>query len=288
MTVESPPAFLQSGTYGAEQTRRAITSFLTRGSSVGSITGGLVSPNDCQLSPPGSGMSVIVSPGEVWVPGTTSTTQGGYYCRVSSSTTLSIAAADPTNPRIDTVIAQVQDAAYAGVTNSFQVAVVTGTPTAGATLANLNGHGSVPASSLVLGYVLVPNGASSIVSGDLDGVANLVTAGYDSGWEAITPGTGIINGGVFDGARLEGDRVFLRGNLNNNSGSTISTGVTIGTIPSGLRPLGSVFFSVAESNPAATVILQIASTGVMTLLTGSLPANAQVNLEGVSYCIPGQ
>ncbi len=180
MSVESPPAFLQGGTYGAEQTRRAFGSLLARGATAGSIVGGLVGETDCQLTPPGSGMTVNVAPGEIWVPGSTSSSQSGYYCRVSSTLSLSIAASDPTHPRIDTVVAQVQDAAYAGAANSFQVAVVTGTPTAGATLANLNGHGAVPASSLVIGYVLVPNAAVSIVGGDLAMAASPAVLGIRS------------------------------------------------------------------------------------------------------------
>lgn len=167
MAVESPPSFLQSGSYSAEQTRRSISGLLSRGSTIGSIVGGIVAAGDCALTAPGSGMSVNVAPGEIWVPGSSSSTQGGYYCRVSSTTNLVIAAANGSLPRIDTVVAQVQDAAYTGSTNSFQLAVVTGTATSGANLTNLTGAGSVPASSLVVGYVLVPAAASNIISGDL-------------------------------------------------------------------------------------------------------------------------
>jgi microcystin-dependent protein len=193
MAVETPPAFLQAGTYGAEQTRRSIYCLLARGASIGSVAGGLVGPTDCALSPPGSGMSVSVAPGEVIVPGSTSATQGGYYGRVSSSTSLSIAAADPTNPRIDTVIAQVQDAAYAGSTNSFQLAVVTGSPGSGATLSNLLGKGSVPASSVVLGYVLVPANATNVVSADIASVALPVTLGAVN---SVQPGDLILSAGT--------------------------------------------------------------------------------------------
>lgn len=174
MAVESPPAFLQAGTYGAEQTRRAIASLLARGSTIGSIAGGLVSAGDCEITPPGSGMTVNVAPGEVWVPGTLSATQSGYYSRVSSSTSLAIATADATKPRIDTVVAVVADAAYTGSSNTFAVAVVTGTPTSGANLTNLSGAGTPPANSLVLGYVLVPANATSITSGDIDNVGGTV------------------------------------------------------------------------------------------------------------------
>ena len=100
-------------------------------------------------------MTVNVAPGEVWVPGSSSATQSGYYCRVTSSTSLAVAASDPSNPRVDRVSAVVTDAAYSGATNTFAVAVETGTPTVGATLVNLTGAAAAPASSYTLGYVFL-------------------------------------------------------------------------------------------------------------------------------------
>lgn len=174
MSSESPPAFTQANTFGAEQTRRAITALLQRGASIGSIAGGLVASGDMTLTPPGSGMTVNVAPGEAYIAGSSSATQGGYYCRVSSSTSLALAASNATNPRIDMVAAQVTDAAYSGVTNTFAPVVLTGTPTASATLANLLGAPSAPASSLVLGYVLVPAASTSVTGGNISNVAGRV------------------------------------------------------------------------------------------------------------------
>jgi hypothetical protein len=174
VTVENPPGFLQAGTYSAEITRRAIMFMLQRGSTVGSVAGGIVAAGDCQVSPPGSGLSVSVSPGEVICPGSSSSSQSGYYCRVSATMSLTIATANGTNPRIDLVCATVTDAAYTGATNTFTVQVLTGTPTSGATLSNLSGAPSLPTSSLALGYVLVPTSATNIVSGDIKNVASLV------------------------------------------------------------------------------------------------------------------
>src|SRR5215469_401775 len=149
MAVESPAAFNQAGSYGAEQTRRAFGTLLARGASIGSIVGGLAVIGDCAVTA-GSGMHVLVGTGEVWVPGSTVATQSGYYARVSSSTELVIAASDPTNPRIDRVSAIVKDKAYTGSEDTFSVAVETGTPTPGATLVNESGIAAVPASSITL------------------------------------------------------------------------------------------------------------------------------------------
>lgn len=163
MTVETPPGVVQSGSISAELDRRRVTALLQRGSTIGSIVGGLIAPTDMAVTA-GSGMQVLVAPGEAFVPGTSSATQGGYYSRVSSSTALTIAAANVTNPRVDLVVAQVEDAAYSGASNLFQVAVLTGTATSGATLSNLSGAPSLTASSLALAYVLVPANATSISS----------------------------------------------------------------------------------------------------------------------------
>jgi hypothetical protein len=200
MAVESPPFAVQAGTFGAEQTRRAISNLLTRGSTVGSITGGLLAASDCQVTA-GSGMQVNVSTGEAWVPGTSSATQGGYYSRVSSTSALSISASDPTNPRIDRVVAQTTDAAYSGVTNTFAVAVVTGTPTAGATLTNLSGAGAVPASSLLLANVLVPAGSSSVTNANIANVAALATTSLgDQAVSSVSGTVTAVSGNAYEAA----------------------------------------------------------------------------------------
>jgi hypothetical protein len=175
MAVESPPFANQSQSYGAEQTRRAITSLLARGASasVGSIAGGLIGPADLTIAA-GGGMSVNVGTGECWVPGSQGATQGGYYGRVASSTNLAVAAANASNPRIDSVSATVTDSAYSGTGNTFAVQVNTGSPTAGATLANLSGAPGLPANSLLIGYVLVPAAASSIVTADISMTAQVI------------------------------------------------------------------------------------------------------------------
>lgn len=192
MAVESPAAFNQSASYSAEQTRRAIFSAYARtaANTPGIIAGGLLSGTDCQLTAPASGLSVNVSTGELIIGGNEGGTQGGYYARVTSQTNLSISAANPTNPRIDLVCATVSDSGYTeptgGSGNQWALQVITGTPTAGATLSNLNGAGSLPGSSLVLGYVLVPASATNIITADILNVAVMAT-------DAL-PGLAYVNG----------------------------------------------------------------------------------------------
>jgi hypothetical protein len=175
-SVESPPIFEQGSTYSAEQLRHAFGTLLQRGSSIGSVVGGLVGSGD-MLVTAGSGMQVLVAPGEAWITGSSTSTQGGYYARVTSSTALAISASNASNPRIETIIAQIKDKSYAGTEETFSVSVVVGTAEAGATLANLKGAGAVPASSLVLAYMLVPAKAVSIEAANVENRATLAGIG---------------------------------------------------------------------------------------------------------------
>jgi hypothetical protein len=69
--------------------------------------------------------------------------------------TATLAAADVTNPRIDTVAIN---------TTSGAIVVIAGTATAGASLFNLVGKGTVPASRVVLAYVLVPAATTTLTA----------------------------------------------------------------------------------------------------------------------------
>jgi ethanolamine utilization microcompartment shell protein EutS len=74
-----------------------------------------------------------------------------------------------------------------GSGNQVTIAVVTGTPTSSASLANLLGVGSQPASSLLLGYVLVPAAATNIITADIANVATQAQLG-------LMPTTGLSQG----------------------------------------------------------------------------------------------
>lgn len=169
-----------------------------------SPAGGIVQSQDFTIAQFGTpNMSVNVGAGRLWVPGTSLATvnpgggayhpQGLYYAENDAAVNLPISASSPSSPRIDTVIGQIQDTAYGDTTDSASLAVVTGTATSGATLANLTGAGAVPASSLVLGYVLVPTSATSIVTADILNVAGAigqrnVFRGYRNATVAIAAG----------------------------------------------------------------------------------------------------
>jgi microcystin-dependent protein len=84
--------------------------------------------------------------------------------------------AHPTLPRIDQVVAMVRDAGIwegsvlpeADTVSDAKFSVIPGTPTAGATLANLLGMAAVPNNSKRLAHVLVPAGAASLIQANID------------------------------------------------------------------------------------------------------------------------
>lgn len=106
-----------------------------------------------------SGMSITVDPGHFVVPNTANPAAGAYVSTLVSTATLTVAAADPTNPRIDIVVAYVDDAGdseSAGYVEIFE-GTAAASPSAPA----------APANSTTLARISVPANATSITSGDI-------------------------------------------------------------------------------------------------------------------------
>lgn len=126
MAERNPPAWLQDGSHPADLDRRILESvFRTEG--VLDKAGGDLLVTE-QAAPT---MGVTVAAGVAVIDGTESTSQGVYHVVNDADVDLAIAAADPTNPRIDLVIARVYDSFYGtAVTDVWALEVVTGTPAA--------------------------------------------------------------------------------------------------------------------------------------------------------------
>jgi hypothetical protein len=190
MTLE---AFaIQSNTATAEVLRRATNAgVIARGSTIGSFAGGIVATGDLQVSAVTGELKVSVAAGEAFVAQTQGSSGGAYYVRspgaVNSQTAeqVTVAAANATNPRVDLVVVRVKDSTYSGSVNSAVLETVTGTATAGATLANRTGAPAAPATSLVLAYVLVPAKATSVVSGNIENVAKVAQPGLQRSETAL-------------------------------------------------------------------------------------------------------
>lgn len=156
MALRNPPSWLQNGQHPAENDRLTTTDAIW-------YSGGVVDYGDLLVSQQGTpAMGVTVATGRALIKGTQTSTQGTYIAYNDAPTNVSIASADPTNPRIDLIVVTVQDAYYGGTVNNqviFQA--VTGTPSGSPT------PPSAPANSLVLARVAVAANATSIVSGNI-------------------------------------------------------------------------------------------------------------------------
>jgi hypothetical protein len=159
------------------ETFRQATSSLLAGT-------GVVGPGDLAVTANSTpNMSVNVAPGQVWIPGTLASSagfgnnfgaqptyglpgqfneQGCYYGWNNTPVNVQIAAANPTNPRIDIICAYVQDAQYSGSSNSGVIGVITGTPSPSPTVP------SAPASAVVLAGVYVAANVTSITQSNIN------------------------------------------------------------------------------------------------------------------------
>jgi hypothetical protein len=132
---------------------------------------GVLGRNDLRVSQRGAGanMSVDIAAGSAYVMGKEQLFQPNYRIRSDSVVNKAIATADATNPRIDQVIAEVLDATFSGASRLWQLRVVTGTPTSGATLDNRTGVGALGNNQILLADVLVGAAVSSIVDANIRG-----------------------------------------------------------------------------------------------------------------------
>lgn len=182
MAAVSPPYVVQALSHPADVFRRVIRA---------SAGAGILRSGDLVVTANGTpNMTVNVAAGEAVLPGTENAlSQGSYLVQNDATVNLAIAAADPTNPRNDLVVAKVQDAAYSGATNAWTLAVVTGTPAASPL------DPAAPANSLILARVRVNPAATSIVAGNITDLraASSVGVGTTSPLPAgsVGPRTGI-------------------------------------------------------------------------------------------------
>lgn len=134
MTVQSTPFALQNASHSASVFRNA--------SSAPWIEGGPILPGELWVAAQSTpNMSVQVGAGRAKVAGTQVTApallsagtgrftaQGMYDVFNDAPISLTVAAADPTNPRIDVAYVAVQDSFYSGAGNQAVAGIVTGVP----------------------------------------------------------------------------------------------------------------------------------------------------------------
>ena len=153
MTAQNPPSYLQASLHPAKNLRKMTQALATPG---------VVGTDDLKVSQSLTpAMSVLVPNGSVFIAGTAASDQGNYFAFNNGDTTLTITAAHATNPRIDRIVAKVEDAETSGVVNAWSLAVVTGTP-AGSPVAP-----AAPANSVTLATVAVAALATTVVNANI-------------------------------------------------------------------------------------------------------------------------
>lgn len=178
MALRTPPSWLQNGSHTAENDRLTTT---------GSLWGvsGIVRSGDLTVSASSpAAMSVSIGSGWAAIVGDYQANMGTYMVYNDAATTATIAAADPTNPRIDLVCVTVYDAAYTGALNTVSFNVVTGTP-AGSPVVP-----STPTNSIALARVAVAAGATTIITANITDVrtrARLVEPTFGSSSSTTVP-----------------------------------------------------------------------------------------------------
>ena len=182
MTLQTPPSWLQAGSYPAQYDRLTAQALWA---TTGIIGGSSLAVT--QNSP--AGMSVRIASGWAAIVGTTTTNMGVYTVFNDATTVATITAADFTNPRIDLVCVTVRDAFYSGANNDVIFNVVAGTP-AGSPVAP-----ATPANSIALATVAVAANASTIVTADITDVRVDVGTNLPGDISAVVAGTGLSGGG---------------------------------------------------------------------------------------------
>ncbi len=279
------------GNSGCELTRRAIYFMLQRGSTVGSVLGGLVGATDLAITYAGSGLKVEAAPGECIIPGHNAT-QSGYYFRNTSAATFTPSAANASNPRVEAIVARVLDKSYEGAANEFKLELVEGTAKAGATLTNLEGAAgqsggpSLPTSVLVLGYVLVPAGATTINSADIKNVATAVALGLQntSAWTLLT-NTAKTEGTALARTEQSGAVARLRGTVRVKTGQTVSGSETLATLPASCKSPNYVEWALVHVGGGITapVPVGISGGGTALLAATTIAENVEISLDGITY-----
>lgn len=200
---------------------------------------------------PGSGMTVDVAAGNCLIANSSGSTQGGYLVSMLTSGTLTVAAADPTNPRIDLVCATVVD--NGDNTSYTMIQIITGTP------APSPAAPAPPANTLSLYEVTVPAGSTTISGGNIASFVNwTATAG------GILPVYGLTGGALPAGYQGAYAHDRQSGRLVHNTPS--------GAAQPHLLPFAPV-------TAARTTSQNVLTSGESTVLSETITTDGQTDLE---------
>jgi len=272
MTLQTPPSWLQAGSYPAQYDRLTAQALWATTGTIGTASLA-VSPN----SP--VGMSVRVASGWAAIVGTTTTNMGVYTIFNDATDTLTITTANPTNPRIDLVCATVRDAFYSGANNDVIFQVIAGTP--GATPS----APALPANSVSLATVAVGAAVTQINAGDITDTRVAATTNLAVGdITSVTAGAGLSGGGSSGAVTLaasvatnaQSGTTYTLALADNGKLVTLANASAVAvTIPlnsSIALPVGAVIMMAAYGAGAVT----ISGAGGVTVVSGGATAASPI------------
>lgn len=158
-----PPSFASGECYTAQQDRMLWSTLICREGTYSILQGGPgtnTGPGSLAIVP-GSGMQVIGRSGRAFVRGDSVEDQGMYFVWNSSDVTLGVDASDPTDDRIDLVVAKVYDAEYEGSVSEWRIEVIKGSASPAPVAPAL------PPTALPLASVRVRAGSTTISAADI-------------------------------------------------------------------------------------------------------------------------
>jgi hypothetical protein len=277
MTLQTPPSWLQAGSYPAQYDRLTAQELWATTGIIGSSSLAVT-----QNSP--AGMSVRIASGWAAIVGTTTTNMGVYTVFNDATTVATITAADFTNPRIDLVCVTVRDAFYSGANNDVIFNVVAGTP-AGSPVAP-----ATPANSIALATVAVAANASTIVTADITDVRVNVTTNIPETGDisSVTAGAGLTGGGSSGAVTLAASvatnpqtgTTYTLALSDNGKLVTLANAspvaVTIPLNSSVALPVGAVIMMAAYDAGAVTIS---GAGGVTVVSGGATPASPVIRAQ---------
>jgi hypothetical protein len=271
MTLQTPPSWLQAGSYPAQYDRLTAQALWATTGIIGSSSLAVTANSP-------AGMSVRVALGWAAIVGTTTTNMGVYTIFNDAQDTLTITTADPTNPRIDLVCATVRDAFYSGANNDVIFQVIAGTP-AGSPVAP-----SLPANSISLATVAVGAAVTQINSGNITDTRVEVTSNLSGDISSVTAGAGLTGGGSSGAVTLAASvatnaqvgTTYTLALADNGKLVTLANAspvaVTIPLNSSIALPVGAVIMMAAYGAGAVT----ISGAGGVTVVSGGATAASPV------------
>jgi hypothetical protein len=280
MALRTPPSWLQNGSHPAENDRLTTTGVIWR-------TAGVADYGSMRVSQSGTpAMSVSIAAGHAMIAGTQTANQGLYIAYNDAATTVAIATASPTLPRIDRICVVVQDAFYGGTANNQVIyQAVTGTPNASPVAP------AAPNNSVTLALVAVAANATSIVDANITDTRVTATLGENSfSASATAANTLTVNGIASQTGKLlklndsTGTQKFAvspDGTITFQDGTTQTTAATYDPNII-INPQTGTSYTVVAGDAQKLVTLTNSSPITVTIAsnaTQALPIGTQVTLS---------